>query len=106
MPLCPPARVPLASFSQFGFPVPAAMTAATPGRLHSLLQNLVLTGRIVVVGDAIFCQWDRCEQLLDSGGDYLIAVTENQPTLLREIELEIIAEPAALSLSRPPSACC
>jgi hypothetical protein len=71
----------------------------------SLLRNMVLTGR-VIVGDAIFCQRDLCEQVLDSGGDYLIAVKENQPTLLREIELEFTAEPAAFSPSRPPSACC
>jgi predicted transposase YbfD/YdcC len=71
----------------------------------SLLQNLVLTGR-VVVGDAMFCQRDLCEQVLDAGGDYLIAVKENQPTLLREIALEFTAEPAAFSPSRTATASC
>jgi hypothetical protein len=61
-----------------------------------LLKDLVLTGR-VLVGDAMFCQRDLCQQVVDSGGDYLIAVKENQPTLLREIELEFTAECSAFS---------
>ena len=61
-----------------------------------LLRTMVLTGR-VIVGDAIFCQRDLCQQVLDSGGDYLLAVKENQPGLLREIELEFAAQPAAFS---------
>ena len=60
-----------------------------------LLNNLVLKGR-VVLGDAMFCQREVCQQVLDSEGDYLIAVKGNQPTLLREIELEFAATPAAL----------
>lgn len=52
-----------------------------------LLKELVLHGR-VVVGDAMFCQRDLCQQIVDADGDYLIAVKENQPTLLREISLE------------------
>jgi len=70
-----------------------------------LLKDLVLTGR-VVVGDAMFCQRDLCEQVLDSGGDYLIAVKENQPTLLREIELEFTADPAVFSPLRSATAGC
>lgn len=62
----------------------------------SLLRNMVLKGR-VLVGDAMFCQRDLCQQVLESAGDYLIAVKENQPTLLREIELEFTAEPTVLS---------
>lgn len=61
-----------------------------------LLKTLCVQGR-VVVGDAIFCQRDLCQKVLDSGGDYLIAVKENQPGLLREIELEFAAQPAAFS---------
>ena len=70
-----------------------------------MLKDLVLTGR-VVVGDAMFCQRDLCEQVLDSGGDYLIAVKENQPTLLREIELEFTADPAVFSPLRSATAGC
>jgi hypothetical protein len=47
----------------------------------------------------MFCQRELCQQVLDSEGDYLIAVKGNQPTLLREIELEFTAEPAALSFA-------
>jgi hypothetical protein len=61
-----------------------------------LLKTMVLEGR-VIVGDAMFCQRDLCEQIVDSGGDYFFTVKENQPTLLREIELELAAEDAAFS---------
>ena len=61
-----------------------------------LLKTIVLEGR-VIVGDAMFCQRDLCEQIVEDGGDYFIAVKENQPTLLREIQLELAAEDAAFS---------
>jgi len=61
-----------------------------------LLRTIVLEGR-VIVGDAMFCQRDLCQQIVDSGGDYFFPVKENQPTLLREIELELAAEDAAFS---------
>jgi hypothetical protein len=61
-----------------------------------LLQKLILDGR-VLVGDAMFCQREVCEQVLDSGGDYLLAVKDNQPGLLREIQLELAAPEAAFS---------
>jgi predicted transposase YbfD/YdcC len=52
-----------------------------------LLKAMVLQGR-VIVGDAMFCQRDVCQQIVESGGDYLVSVKKNQPTLLREISLE------------------
>lgn len=61
-----------------------------------LLKTLCATGR-VVVGDAMFCQREFCQQALDSGGDYLVTVKENQPGLLREIELEFTAPAAVFS---------
>jgi hypothetical protein len=60
------------------------------------LKTIVLEGK-VIVGDAMFCQRDLCEQIVDSGGDYFFSVKENQPTLLREIELELAANDAAFS---------
>ena len=51
-----------------------------------LLKSLVLKGK-VIVGDAMFCQREICEEVLDSGGDYFFAVKDNQPTLRKEIEL-------------------
>lgn len=65
-----------------------------------LLKTLCVEGR-VIVGDAIFCQRDLCQQVIDSGGDYLFTVKENQPGLLREIELEFTAQPAVFSPLQP-----
>jgi predicted transposase YbfD/YdcC len=45
----------------------------------------VLTGR-VIVADAAYCQRDLCQQIVDSGGDYVVTVKDNQPTLKRDIE--------------------
>lgn len=68
-----------------------------------LLRILVLNGR-VIVGDAIFCQREVCEEILENGGDYLLAVKDNQPGLLREIQLELAAPEAAFSPLRPAGA--
>src|SRR6266853_2043032 len=61
-----------------------------------LLKTLVLEGQ-VVVGDAAFCQRDVCQEILQAGGDYFLAVKENQPGLLREIQHEFAAKDAAFS---------
>lgn len=71
----------------------------------SLLKTLVLKGR-VVVGDAMFCQRDLCESIVEAEGDYLFAVKDNQPNLHREIALELTAAPAAFSPLRPAAALC
>lgn len=70
-----------------------------------LLKTLVLTGR-VVIGDAAFCQRDVCQQIIDSGGEYIFAVKENQPGLLRDIEQEFAAADAAFSPLRPAGTSC
>jgi hypothetical protein len=59
-----------------------------------LLQDLVLQGR-VVTGDAIFCQRDLSQQVLDAGGHYLWFVKENQPTLLHDIQMAFAASAEA-----------
>lgn len=61
-----------------------------------LLKTIVVEGR-VIIGDAMFCQRDLCEQIVADGGDYFFPVKENQPTLLREIQLELAAQEAAFS---------
>lgn len=61
-----------------------------------LLKSLVLKGR-VLVGDAMFCQRDVCQEVLTAEGDYFFPVKENQPELLRQIEQEFAAQPAAFS---------
>lgn len=60
------------------------------------LKQLVVKGT-VIVGDAMFCQRDLCQQVLDAEGDYLVAVKENQPEIHREIALEFNAVPTAFS---------
>lgn len=51
----------------------------------ALLRGLVLEGR-VVTADAMFCQRDLCQDVLKQGGHYFVAVKENQPDLLRNIQ--------------------
>lgn len=55
-----------------------------------LLLGLVLKGR-VVTGDAMFCQREICEQILQQGGDYLFVVKDNQPALKEAIAAEFRA---------------
>lgn len=52
-----------------------------------LLKQIALKGR-VITGDAIFCQRDLCQQIIDDGGDYFITVKDNQPELKAAIEAE------------------
>ena len=49
-----------------------------------ILKSLVLEGR-VVTGDAMFAQPDICRQIVDSDGDYLIVVKDNQKELKEAI---------------------
>jgi predicted transposase YbfD/YdcC len=50
-----------------------------------LLKGLVLEGRLIT-GDAMFCQRDLSQKVLDAKGHYLWFVKENQPTLLADIK--------------------
>jgi len=52
-----------------------------------LLKTIILKGRLVT-GDAMFCQRELCEQIVDSGGDYLFVVKDNQPDLKAAIEAD------------------
>ena len=53
----------------------------------TLLKSIALQGR-VITGDAIFCQRDLCQQVIDDGGDYYLRVKDNQPELKAAIEAE------------------
>jgi DDE_Tnp_1-associated/Transposase DDE domain len=55
-----------------------------------LLKALVLKGR-VITGDAMFCQREICEQIVQDGGHYFFVVKDNQPTLKAAIEDEFQA---------------
>ncbi len=49
-----------------------------------LLERLVLTGQIVTI-DAMGCQRSLAEQIVGQGGDYVLALKENQPTLHEDV---------------------
>lgn len=51
---------------------------------QTVLKGLLLEGKIVV-GDAIYCQREICQEILDQGGDYVFTVKDNQPQLHRDI---------------------
>ena len=66
-----------------------------------LLRSLVLQGRLIT-GDAIFCQRDLCQQIIDDDGHYFFRVKDNQPELKRAIQAEF--EPAFSPLHRATTA--
>lgn len=67
-----------------------------------LLGILPLEGK-VVVGDAIFCQRDLAEKIVDSGGDYLLTVKDNQPGLGIDIRAGFAFEHAARRIAAATS---
>jgi hypothetical protein len=66
-----------------------------------LLKGLVLQGRLIT-GDAMFCQRDVCQVIIDSGGDYFLIVKDNQPTLRNDIAADF--QPAFSPLYRATAA--
>lgn len=52
-----------------------------------LLRTILLEGRLIT-GDAMFCQREVCQQIVDRGGDYLLVVKDNQPELKAAIAAE------------------
>lgn len=67
-----------------------------------LLGILPVAGKIVV-GDAMFCQRDQAEQIVDSGGDYILTVKDNQPGLGTDIRAGFGFEAAARQIAAAPS---
>lgn len=70
-------------------------TKAHAGELSvapALLDQLPLPGR-VLTGDALYCQRDRCAQIVAAGGDYLLIVKANQPQLAQAIALRFAELP-------------
>jgi predicted transposase YbfD/YdcC len=60
-----------------------------------LIARLDWQGR-VLTGDALYCQRTLCAQVLAAGGDYLIEVRDNQPTL--HADLHLLFDPPHRSL--------
>jgi len=54
--------------------------------IDDLLARLVLTGWVITT-DALLTQADIAQTIRDAGGDYLMAVKENQPTLYDDLVL-------------------
>ncbi len=50
----------------------------------TLLEQIDWEGR-VLTGDALYCQRTLCAQVVEAGGDYLVLVDGNQPTLQADI---------------------
>lgn len=50
-----------------------------------VIAHLDWQGR-VLTGDALYCQRELCRQVLERGGDYLLTVRGNQPTLFRLLQ--------------------
>jgi hypothetical protein len=67
-----------------------------------LLGILPLNGK-VVIGDAMFCQRDLAEQVVDSGGDYVLMAKDNQPGLEIDIQAGFAFETAARSVAAATS---
>ncbi len=63
-----------------------------------LLGILPVKGK-VISGDAMFCQRDFCQEVIDRGGDYLLTVKANQPGLETDIAAGLAYEMAARSLA-------
>jgi predicted transposase YbfD/YdcC len=61
----------------------------------ALLDRIDWQGR-VMTGDALFCQRNLCQKVTRAGGDFLLLVKDNQPTLHNDIRL--LFEPPAGSL--------
>lgn len=57
----------------------------------------------VVVGDAMFCQKDLAQTVVDSGGDYVLTVKDNQPRLRADIVAGFGFEDAARGIAAATS---
>lgn len=55
----------------------------------ALLKSMVLEGT-VIVADAAYCERNICETIVENGGDYLVLVKDNQPTLHRAAQQSFV----------------
>jgi predicted transposase YbfD/YdcC len=52
----------------------------------------------IITGDAMFTHRDFCAKVVEGGGDYVLPVKENQPTLRKDIAAAFAEPEAGLSL--------
>ena len=69
-----------------------------------LLGILPVSGK-VVVGDAMFCQRDLAAKVVGEGGDYLLAVKDNQEALKVDVRAAFAFEDAARGIAAATSPC-
>jgi hypothetical protein len=69
-----------------------------------LLGVVPITGK-VISGDAMFTHRDVCAKVIEKGGDYVLPVKENQPTLRADIAAAFAAPGAGLSPPPGGAAC-
>ncbi len=63
-----------------------------------LLGILPVKGRIVI-GDAMFCQRDVCQEIIDQDGDYIFFAKANQPGLQADVAAGFGYEAAAMAVA-------
>lgn len=56
-----------------------------------LIEMLILKG-VVITGDAMFTQREVAKKIISKGGDYLISVKANQPSLLEDIKQAFVEQ--------------
>ena len=56
-----------------------------------LIEMLMLKG-VVIIGDAMFTQREMAKKIISKGGDYLISVKANQPSLLEDIKQAFVEQ--------------
>jgi predicted transposase YbfD/YdcC len=67
--------------------------------IPELLKALYINGLLVTI-DAMGCQKNIARQITEQGGDYLLAVKGNQPTLLEAIETQFIDQHESEAVDR------
>ena len=67
--------------------------------MPELLALLDLRGALISL-DALSCQSHVAQQITDQGGDYLLGLKANQPTLLAEAERHTAALPTSQAHTR------
>jgi predicted transposase YbfD/YdcC len=65
-----------------------------------LLELLHIKGAVVTI-DAMGCQKDIAKKIVDGGADYMLAVKDNQPTLLADIKASFAAATDAATAEDP-----
>jgi predicted transposase YbfD/YdcC len=69
--------------------------------IQQLVTLLAVRGATVTIDAMMSCQREIVEQFIEQGADYIIAVTNNQPTLARAMESAFQDEPQGLRRGRP-----